>query len=188
MTSCLVCVASSPKFVSRSCAAGAKCRDGSAGFEWGPLCWKHCVGWVMGQGISGNGLVCGRVFTGAVTGGECGQSEGAAAAFFLSGFKVGLRENSQTATTISEWISATISGWRRPSVAALVLIGNRKEAPARFGGTNGGLAKELPLSEVAGACEEDGTWKKGIDSFRREIRICFSGNHREEGIFGGNDR
>ncbi|KAL6969675.1 hypothetical protein U1Q18_029382 [Sarracenia purpurea var. burkii] len=109
----------------------------------------------------------GPVFTGAVTGGECGQREGAAAAFFLRGFK---------------WISAPISGWRRTSVAALVLIGNRKEAQARFGGTNGRLAKELPLFEVAGA------WKKGIDSFGREIRICFSGNHREEGIFGGNHR
>ncbi|KAL6953599.1 hypothetical protein U1Q18_043368, partial [Sarracenia purpurea var. burkii] len=131
----------------------------------------------------------GRVFTGTVTGGECGQREGAAAVLFLSGFKVGLREKSQTAAGISEaLILAPISGWRRTSVAALVLIGNRKEAPARFGGTNGGLAKEFPLSEVAGACEEDGAWKKGIDSFGSEIRICFTGNHREEGIFDGNHR
>ncbi|KAL6975575.1 hypothetical protein U1Q18_024367, partial [Sarracenia purpurea var. burkii] len=126
----------------------------------------------------------------SVTGDECGQREGAAATFFLSGFKVGLREKSKTAAAISEalWISAPISGWRRTSAAALVLIENRKEAPARFGGTIGGLAKELPLSEVAGAYEEDDAWKKGIDSFGREIRICFSGNHREEGIFGENHR
>ncbi|KAL6966193.1 hypothetical protein U1Q18_031972 [Sarracenia purpurea var. burkii] len=132
----------------------------------------------------------GRVFTGAVTGGECGQREGATAAFFLSGFKVGLREKSQTAAAISDalWISALISGWRRTSAVALVLIENRKEALAKFGGTNGGLAKELPLFEVAGTCEEDGAFKKGIDSFGREIRICFSRNHREEGIFDGNRR
>ncbi|KAL6985851.1 hypothetical protein U1Q18_019224 [Sarracenia purpurea var. burkii] len=39
----------------------------------------------------------------------------------------------------------------------------------RFGGTNGGVAEELPLSEVAGACE--GGAEKRNSCERRRLRI-----------------